>query len=134
MNAPVRPVQIVRKLRCAMYTRKFSEEGLNNSLQPQREACEFYIASQRSKGWALVRDQYDDGGISGGTLGTGPALRLIRVAVESRPRRLPSLLEHRLHSLGGRNLPVRSRPRTGHLWSLERTSVLRRLSNLRRFL
>ncbi|MBC7286350.1 recombinase family protein [Hoeflea sp.] len=62
---------VVRKLRCAVYTRKSSEEGLEqefNSLHAQREACESYIASQRSEGWVLVRDQYDDGGISGGTL------------------------------------------------------------------
>src|SRR6056297_1731143 len=62
---------IVRKLRCAIYTRKSSEEGLEqefNSLHAQREACEAFIASQRSEGWVLVRDQYDDGGISGGTL------------------------------------------------------------------
>ncbi|EAQ47245.1 resolvase [Roseobacter sp. MED193] len=62
---------IIRKLRCAIYTRKSSEEGLEqefNSLHAQREACEAYIASQRSEGWVLVRDQYDDGGISGGTL------------------------------------------------------------------
>ncbi|MCG6115669.1 MAG: recombinase family protein [Mesorhizobium sp.] len=62
---------IVRKLRCAVYTRKSSEEGLEqqfNSLHAQREACEAYIASQRSEGWVLVRDQYDDGGISGATL------------------------------------------------------------------
>jgi len=62
---------IVRKLRCAVYTRKSSEEGLEqefNSLHAQREACEAYIASQRSEGWVLVRDQYDDGGVSGGTL------------------------------------------------------------------
>lgn len=66
MNKPV-----IRKLRCAVYTRKSSEEGLEqefNSLHAQREACESYIASQRSEGWVLVRDQYDDAGISGGTL------------------------------------------------------------------
>ena len=62
---------IVRKQRCAIYTHKSSEEGLEqefNSLHAQREACEAFIASQRSEGWVLVRDQYDDGGISGGTL------------------------------------------------------------------
>jgi len=62
---------VVRKQRCAIYTRKSSEEGLEqefNSLHAQREACEAFIASQRSEGWVLVRDQYDDGGISGGTL------------------------------------------------------------------
>ena len=62
---------MIRKQRCAIYTRKSSEEGLEqefNSLHAQREACEAFIASQRSEGWVLVRDQYDDGGISGGTL------------------------------------------------------------------
>ena len=63
--------QVKIKRRCAIYTRKSSEEGLEqefNSLHAQREACEAFIASQRSEGWVLVRDQYDDGGISGGTL------------------------------------------------------------------
>ena len=62
---------ILRKLRCAIYTRKSSEEGLEqefNSLHAQREACEAYIASQRSEGWVVLREQYDDGGVSGGTL------------------------------------------------------------------
>jgi len=73
-----------RKLRCAIYTRKSSEEGLEqefNSLDAQREACEAYVASQRSEGWVLVRDQYDDGGISGGTLDR-PALRRLLAAIE----------------------------------------------------
>ena len=67
----------VRKLRCAVYTRKSSEEGLDmefNSLDAQREACEAFIASQRAEGWVLVRDRYDDAGISGGTL-ERPALK-----------------------------------------------------------
>ena len=71
---------IVRKLRCAVYTRKSSEEGLEqefNSLHAQREACEAFIASQRSEGWVLVRDQYDDGGISGGTLERAGLKRLL---------------------------------------------------------
>jgi site-specific DNA recombinase len=75
---------VVRKLRCAVYTRKSSEEGLEqefNSLHAQREACEAYIASQRSEGWVLVRDRYDDGGISGGTL-ERPALRRLLADVE----------------------------------------------------
>ena len=66
-----------RKLRCAVYTRKSSEEGLDmefNSLDAQREACEAFIASQRAEGWVLVHDRYDDGGISGGTL-ERPALK-----------------------------------------------------------
>ena len=79
MNKPV-----VRKLRCAVYTRKSSEEGLEqefNSLHAQREACESYIASQRSEGWVLVRDQYDDGGVSGGTL-ERPSLRRLLADIE----------------------------------------------------
>ncbi|PWS36202.1 resolvase [Falsiroseomonas bella] len=67
----------VRKLRCAVYTRKSSEEGLDmefNSLDAQREACEAFIASQRAEGWVLVPDRYDDGGVSGGTL-ERPALK-----------------------------------------------------------
>ena len=66
-----------RRMRCAIYTRKSSEEGLDmefNSLDAQREACEAYIASQRAEGWVTVRDQYDDGGFSGGTL-ERPALQ-----------------------------------------------------------
>ncbi|OYU01305.1 MAG: resolvase [Sphingomonadaceae bacterium PASS1] len=60
-----------RRLRCAIYTRKSSEEGLDmefNSLDAQRESCEAYIASQRAEGWACMREHYDDGGFSGGTL------------------------------------------------------------------
>ena len=79
MNKPA-----TRKLRCAVYTRKSSEEGLEqefNSLDAQREACEAYIASQRSEGWALVRDHYDDGGISGGTL-ERPALQRLLSDIE----------------------------------------------------
>jgi DNA invertase Pin-like site-specific DNA recombinase len=70
-----------RKMRCAIYTRKSSEEGLEqefNSLHAQREACEAYVASQRSEGWVLVRDHYDDGGISGGTLDRPALTRLLR--------------------------------------------------------
>jgi len=80
MTRPPERSKAVRKLRCAVYTRKSSEEGLEqefNSLHAQREACESYIASQRSEGWVLVRDQYDDGGISGGTLDRPSLRRLI---------------------------------------------------------
>ncbi len=65
------------RLRCAIYTRKSSEEGLEqefNSLDAQRDACEAYVASQAGLGWKLVADCYDDGGISGGTL-IRPALQ-----------------------------------------------------------
>jgi site-specific DNA recombinase len=75
---------IVRKLRCAVYTRKSSEEGLEqefNSLHAQRESCEAYIASQRSEGWALIRERYDDGGVSGGTL-ERPGLKMLLADIE----------------------------------------------------
>ena len=63
--------------RCAVYTRKSSEEGLEqdfNSLHAQREACEAFIRSQRSEGWRLIETAYNDGGLSGGTL-ERPALQ-----------------------------------------------------------
>jgi site-specific DNA recombinase len=77
---------VVRKLRCAVYTRKSSEEGLDqefNSLDAQREACEAYVASQRAEGWLLMPDRYDDGGYSGGTP-ERPALQRLLVDIESR--------------------------------------------------
>ncbi|MGA2782625.1 MAG: recombinase family protein [Smithella sp.] len=64
-------------LRCAIYTRKSSEEGLDqdfNSLHAQREACEAYIASQKHEGWQIVKTHYDDGGFSGGNM-ERPALK-----------------------------------------------------------
>ena len=70
-----------RKLRCAVYTRKCSEEGLElefNSLHAQREAGLAYIASQKSEGWIALPDLYDDGGISGGTLERPALQRLLR--------------------------------------------------------
>jgi DNA invertase Pin-like site-specific DNA recombinase len=73
MSTPEAP----RRIRCAIYTRKSSEEGLEqefNSLDAQREACEAYIASQRAEGWRAMREGYDDGGYSGGNLDR-PGLR-----------------------------------------------------------
>ena len=64
-------------IRCAIYTRKSSDEGLEqefNSLDAQREACEAYIVSQRHAGWIALSDMYDDGGLSGGTM-ERPALK-----------------------------------------------------------
>ena len=66
--------------RCAIYTRKSSEEGLEqefNSLAAQREACEAYIRSQQHEGWLLARNRYDDGGFSGGNLERPAAQRLL---------------------------------------------------------
>ena len=78
MNPPV------RKLRCAVYTRKSTEEGLDqefNSLDAQRDACEAFIASQRAEGWVLFPNHYDDGGVSGGTL-ERPALKRLLADIE----------------------------------------------------
>ncbi len=73
------------KLRCAIYTRKSSEEGLDmefNSLDAQREACEAFIASQKSEGWVELADRYDDGGFSGGSL-QRPALKRLLADIEA---------------------------------------------------
>src|SRR3989442_3723080 len=73
-------------LRCAVYTRKSSEHGLEqdfNSLDAQREAAEAYIKSQAHEGWRLVKARYDDGGISGGTL-ERPALQSLLDDIRSR--------------------------------------------------
>ncbi len=72
-------------LRCAVYTRKSSEEGLEqdfNSLHAQREACVSYIQSQKNEGWKLLATHYDDGGYSGGTL-ERPALRQLFADIEA---------------------------------------------------
>ena len=67
-------------VRCAIYTRKSSEDGLEqgfNSLHAQREACAAYVLSQASEGWTLLPDEYDDGGLSGGTLARPALQRLL---------------------------------------------------------
>ena len=84
-RAPTAVLPMPRRLRCAIYTRKSSEEGLDmefNSLDAQREACEAYVASQRAEGWAAIREPYDDGGVSGGTLDR-PALKRLLADVEA---------------------------------------------------
>ena len=68
------------RVRCAIYTRKSSEEGLDqefNSLQAQREACEAFINSQRHEGWVCLRAAYDDGGFSGATMDRPALQRLL---------------------------------------------------------
>ena len=74
------------RIRCAIYTRKSTEEGLDqdfNSLQAQREACEAYIKSQEHEGWQLDPKRFDDGGFSGGTL-QRPALQALMEAIRAR--------------------------------------------------
>src|SRR3984957_13219463 len=80
------PLPLTRKRRCAVYTRKSTEEGLEqdfNSLDAQREACEAYVASQKAEGWILVTDRYDDGGLSGANL-ERPALKRLLADIEAR--------------------------------------------------
>src|SRR5258707_4371957 len=72
---------------CAVYTRKSSEEGLEqdfNSLHAQREACEAFIRSQRGEGWRLIETAYDDGGLSGSTL-ERPGLQRLFADIAQHP-------------------------------------------------
>tara|TARA_R110000787_G_scaffold71920_24_gene160220 strand:+ start:302 stop:1978 length:1677 start_codon:yes stop_codon:yes gene_type:complete len=74
-----------KHVRCAIYTRKSSEEGLEqefNSLHAQREACEAFVASQRHEGWKALPDLYDDGGFSGGTM-ERPGLRKLLADIDA---------------------------------------------------
>jgi site-specific DNA recombinase len=80
MTSNQKPVQ-----RCAIYTRKSSEEGLEqpfNSLDARREACEAFILSQRQEGWKALPARYDDGGYSGGSM-ERPALQRLLEDVEA---------------------------------------------------
>ena len=74
-----------RRLRCAIYTRKSTEEGLDqdyNSLEAQRDACVAYITSQAGEGWTVVKTPYDDGGLSGATM-ERPALQRLLVDIKA---------------------------------------------------
>jgi DNA invertase Pin-like site-specific DNA recombinase len=85
--------------RCAVYTRKSSEEGLEqefNSLAAQREACEAYIRSQRHEGWASAKNRYDDGGFSGGTM-ERPALQ--RLLADIRAGRIDIVIVYKVDRL-----------------------------------
>lgn len=88
-----------QKLRCAVYTRKSTEEGLEqefNSLDAQREACVAFIASQVGLGWKLVPEFYDDGGISGGTM-ERPALK--RLLQDIRDKRIDVVVVYKIDRL-----------------------------------
>src|SRR6266446_1808147 len=81
---PALPRNDPSRMRCAVYTRKSSEEGLEqefNSLQAQCEACEAYIRSQRHEGWVSARTRYDDGGFSGGNI-ERPALQRLLADIQ----------------------------------------------------
>lgn len=77
----------MKKVRCAIYARKSTEEGLEqdfNSLDAQREACAAYILSQASEGWSLINQNYDDGGLSGGSLDRPALQRLLEHVVAGK--------------------------------------------------
>ena len=80
MKKPATAIRRNGTVRCAIYTRKSSEEGLEqefNSLRAQREACEAFINSQRHEGWVCLRAGYDDGGFSGATIDRPALQRLL---------------------------------------------------------
>src|SRR5438445_860010 len=90
MKKPATATRRNGTVRCVIYTRKSSEEGLEqefNSLQAQREACEAFIESQRQEGWLCLRAAYDDGGFSGATMDR-PALQRLLVRHRVCCRRL----------------------------------------------
>jgi hypothetical protein len=97
--------------RCAVYTRKSSEEGLEqefNSLDAQREACEAFIRSQRGEGWRLIETAYDDGGLSGGTL-ERPALK--RLFADIAQHRVDTVVVYKVDRLCGTALGSGGQPR-----------------------
>ena len=94
-----RTVENTGTMRCAIYTRKSTEDGLEqeyNSLDAQREACEAYIASQRHEGWVCMPDMYDDGGFSGGTL-ERPGLQ--RLLEDIRNKKVDLILVYKVDRL-----------------------------------
>ena len=81
-NGPTRTPPVVR---CAIYTRKSTDEGLDqefNSLDAQREAAEAFIRSQAGEGWTVLPDRYDDGGFTGGNMDR-PALQRLLADIEA---------------------------------------------------
>lgn len=89
----------LKQRRCAIYTRKSSEEGLEqgfNSLQAQREACEAYIKSQVGEGWVVLPADYDDGGFSGGSM-ERPALQ--RLLADIKERRVDIIVVYKVDRL-----------------------------------
>ena len=85
MKSPIAKPLVAPVIRCAIYTRKSTEEGLEkefNSLDAQRESGELFVRSQASEGWTLVPDAYDDSGFTGGNM-ERPALRRLMLDIEA---------------------------------------------------
>ncbi len=88
-----------KSTRCAIYTRKSSEDGLEqdfNSLDAQREACEAYVLSQKHEGWMVVPDRYDDGGFSGGNMARPGLVRLLE---DVRAKRIDVIVVYKVDRL-----------------------------------
>lgn len=89
----------LKRVRCAIYTRKSTEEGLDqafNSLDAQREACEAFVASQKHEGWKTLKQHYDDGGISGGHMDR-PALK--RLLADIRAGKVDRVIVYKIDRL-----------------------------------
>src|SRR6266851_4557821 len=111
MTPTVPRAAALKTVRCAIYTRKSTEEGLDqefNSLDAQREGAQAYVASQQHAGWALVPDRFDDGGYTGGNMDRPALAQLLRhiaagqvdcVVVYKVDRLSRSLLEVAMHKL-----------------------------------
>ncbi len=98
-ETPLNPVVERGVVRCAIYTRKSTEEGLEqefNSLDAQREACEAYVSSQRHEGWVAIEERYDDGGFTGGNMDR-PALKRLLSDIEDG--RLDCILVYKVDRL-----------------------------------
>jgi len=92
-----------KPIRCAIYTRKSSEEGLQqefNSLDAQREAAEAFIKSQSAEGWVTLPGTYDDGGFSGGNL-ERPGLKRLLADVEAK--KIDAVVVYKVDRLSGRS-------------------------------
>ena len=108
------------RIRCAIYTRKSSEEGLEqsfNSLDAQREACEAYVLSQKQEGWLPLPTAYDDGGYSGGNM-ERPALK--RLLADIAAKRVDTVVVYKVDRLTRRwlTLPRLWKPSTGRVSAL----------------
>jgi DNA invertase Pin-like site-specific DNA recombinase len=89
----------LRRLRCAIYTRKSTNEGLDqdfNSLDAQRDSCEAYVTSQAGEGWTVLKTRYDDGGFSGGSMDR-PALQ--RLLADIRDRKVDVVVVYKIDRL-----------------------------------
>ena len=107
-----------KTLRCAIYTRKSTEEGLDsdfNSLDAQREAAEAFVQSQRGEGWTALPDRYDDGGYSGGNMDR-PAVQRLLSDIAAKKVDVESILTLRWRVAGESALDVLERSPGGRLF------------------